>query len=131
MIYKLIDDIKAELGQKIPPVEVEHVVGRGQVVEEFLINLKSSKVPVAGCRVNQGVFDRQKMFRVERGDACVVHQGHVDSLKHFKDETATVGVGKECGLKLADTQVRFQSGDTVVCYELKPEIPDLEWDTGF
>ena len=130
MIYKLIDDLKAELGQRMPPVEVEHVLGRGQVLEEFLINQKSQKVPVAGCKVNQGVFDREKMFRVERGDTCV-HQGRVDSLKHFKDESASIGVGKECGLKLLDTTVRFQSGDTLVCYELKPEIPDLDWDTGF
>ena len=117
------------------------MLGRGTVLEEFLINHKSKKqVPVAGCRVNQGVFDRQKLFRLERGggggsdggggivrvDGCLV-----ESLKHFKDEATTVGVGKECGLKLVDHEVRFQAGDTLVCYELKPEIPDLEWDTGF
>lgn len=130
VIYKLIDDLKEELGQRVPPVDVEHLVGKGKVEEEFLINVKRKQCPVAGCKVTQGVFEKDKMFRVERGDDAV-HSGRIDSLKHFKDETQTVHLGKECGLKFVDTDVRFQSGDTIVCYELKPEIPELNWDTGF
>ena len=86
---------------------------------------------LASLQVNQGVFDREKLFRLERGDT-VVYSGKISSLKHFKDELPTIGVGKECGLKFGDdTDVTFQSGDVLVCYELKPEIPTLEWDTGF
>jgi len=131
VIYKLIDDLREELSQKQHPVQVEHMVGRGTVIEQFLINIKKKKVAVAGCKINQGVFDREKLFRLERGDT-VVYSGKISSLKHFKDELPTIGVGKECGLKFGDdTDVTFQSGDVLVCYELKPEIPTLEWDTGF
>ena len=51
MIYKLIDDLREELSQKQHPVQVEHMVGRGTVIEQFLINIKKKKVAVAGCKV--------------------------------------------------------------------------------
>ena len=56
MIYKLIDDLREELSQKQHPVQVEHMVGRGTVIEQFLINIKKKKVAVAGCKVSHLYF---------------------------------------------------------------------------
>ena len=68
MIYHLIGDLRAELGDRMPPVEVEDVVGRlvllllgnkplllvlrATVIQQFQITEKKEKVAVAGCRVS-------------------------------------------------------------------------------
>jgi len=130
VIYKLIDDIREELSHKMPPVQVEHQVGRGAVLEEFLVNEKRKKTPVAGCKIQHGVFDREKMFKVTRG-VDTLFSGSLASLKHFKDEVGTVNMGKECGLKVTDSEVRFEAGDVITCFEYRTESPAVDWDTGF
>ena len=69
MIYHLIGDLRAELGDRMPPVEVEDVVGRlvlllllgnkplllvlrATVIQQFQITEKKEMVAVAGCRVS-------------------------------------------------------------------------------
>ena len=37
IIYKLVDDLREELSQKMPPVDVDYQVGKGTVLDEFLI----------------------------------------------------------------------------------------------
>ena len=130
IIYKMVDDLREELTFKMPAVEVDHQIGKGQVAEEFLINEKRKKIPVAGCKVTQGIFDKEKMFKVVRGTETI-HRGELSSLKHFKDETGTIQMGKECGLMLKDPEVRFESGDAIICYEKRSESRSVEWDTGF
>ena len=67
MIYHLIGDLRAELGDRMPPVEVEDIVGRlvviflgekppllvhrATVIQQFQVTEKKEKVAVAGCRV--------------------------------------------------------------------------------
>ena len=50
----MIDDLKTEISDKLPPVEVEDVNGRGTVVQEFMVTVDKGKVPVAGCKINSG-----------------------------------------------------------------------------
>ena len=50
MIYKLIDDLREELSQKQHPVQVEHMVGRGTVIEQFLINIDDMHIGSGGWR---------------------------------------------------------------------------------
>ena len=69
VIYHLIGDLRVELGDRMPPVEVEDVVGRllvlllgkqpplvlrATVIQQFQITEKKEKVAVAGCRVRVG-----------------------------------------------------------------------------
>ena len=69
VIYHLIGDLRVELGDRMPPVEVEDVVGRlltlplgkqpalvlrASVIQQFQITEKKEKVAVAGCRVRVG-----------------------------------------------------------------------------
>lgn len=130
IIYRLIDDLKEELSVKLAPVEVEETVGRGDVLQEFLINDGRKRVPVAGCRVKSGKFDKAKVFRVTRGDA-VLYEGSLNSLKHLKDEVGEVSQGKECGLRVEDGEIRFEQGDVVECFETREEMRRTEWDPGF
>ena len=130
VIYSLIDDLKAEISQKMPMEPVEHILGRGMVAKEFLINEKKKDVAVAGCRVNQGQFDVRHSFKVLRGKD-VIYQGGLSSLKHLKDEVDKVTQGKDCGIRVQDETVRFIAGDNVICYEIKEEQRETSWFPGF
>ena len=57
VIYHMIDDLKNEISDQMPPVEVEDVVGRGTVLQEFMVSVDKKKVPVAGCKITTGQFD--------------------------------------------------------------------------
>lgn len=79
----MIDDLKAEINQKIPPEDVENIIGKGIVQKEFLINEKTKKIPVAGCKVNVGKFDKSLRFRLVRGGRSIF-DGESISLRNHK-----------------------------------------------
>jgi translation initiation factor IF-2 len=130
IIYALIDDLKEEISQKLPLLDVEYQVGKGVVLKEFTVLEKRKDISVAGCRVNQGVFDKDKLFRVTR-DSHVVFEGNLVSLKHLRDEVNEIPQGKECGLRIQDSNIRFDSGDVITCYEIHQESRQTDWSPGF
>ena len=56
----MIDDLKTEISDKLPPMEVEDVIGRGNVVQEFMVTVNKDKVPVAGCKIISGQLNKIK-----------------------------------------------------------------------
>ncbi|XP_035515594.1 translation initiation factor IF-2, mitochondrial [Morone saxatilis] len=129
IIYKLVDELKEELGAKLPPLVSENIVGEATVLAIFEVSVGKKKVPVAGCRVQKGQLDRQLKFRVIRGQDAV-WEGSLAALKHHKDDVQTVKVGMDCGLS-ADGDLDFMPGDVVVCFE-KANVPQVtSWDPGF
>mgnify|MGYP002045758790 FL=1 len=130
VIYAVIDDLIEELGHKMPTVDKECIVGQGVVSQEFMINEKKLEIAVAGCRVSKGVFNKSKLFRVSRGKD-VVGEGSLQSLKHHKDEVNEIGQGKDCGLRMEDSAIRFKGGDIITCYEIRPEQLPVSWSPGF
>ena len=130
VIYALIDDLKEEVNQKLPIQMEENEVGRAVVAKEFTYMDKKVAVNIAGCRVSQGALDKSKMFRVLRGKETLF-EGNLHSLKHHKDEVDLIEQGKECGLRLSDSTINVMSGDTVICYELRPATRTTLWSPGF
>ena len=130
VIYAMIDDLKDEIGDKMPTVDKEYIIGQGVVSQEFMINEKKQNIPVAGCRVNKGVFNKSKLFRISRGKD-IVGEGSLQSLKHHKDEVNEIQNGKDCGLRMVDVSIRFKGGDIITCYELRPEKLPVNWSPGF
>ncbi|MEM1304273.1 MAG: EF-Tu/IF-2/RF-3 family GTPase, partial [Planctomycetota bacterium] len=55
---------------------------------------------VAGCRVLQGVVERNSRVRVIR-DSTIVGDYPLDTLRREKDDVKEVREGYECGIKLA------------------------------
>lgn len=49
IIYRLFDDLRAEMEKLLPPVEVEEVIGEANVLQEFIVTEGKHKLPVAGC----------------------------------------------------------------------------------
>lgn len=72
IIYRLVDDVKAKLSEKLPPLVTQRVSGEAEIAQIFDINVKGRvKVPVAGCRVRNGVVGRGEKVRVLRGKEVV------------------------------------------------------------
>jgi len=130
IIYRLIDDMKEEINQRLPTVEDEEVIGEANVLQPFVVTEGKKKVPVAGCRCVKGILKKNAMFRLIRGEDTV-YQGQVASMKHLKNEVDSIKKDVECGIRLEDANIDVKPGDTLICYQLK-EIPQvIDWDTGF
>ncbi|XP_069956941.1 translation initiation factor IF-2, mitochondrial [Cherax quadricarinatus] len=130
VIYHLVEDLKIEISQNLPPKDIEEILGEANVIEEFLITERKKKVPVAGCRCVRGVLKKEALYRVIRGQD-IIHEGLLSSMYHIKSEVATITRGKECGLKFVDELLRFQPGDTLVCYQMNKVSQVTDWDPGF
>lgn len=124
VIYRLIDDIKSELDLNMPTVEEECQVGKGSVVQEFLITESKKKIPVAGCKVTSGKFDRNSLIKVVRGGKELIRDCKSSSLKHKKDEVGSIAPGQECGVRLESDSVRFEANDDIIFYEMKKAVRD-------
>jgi len=75
IIYRLVDAVKAKLGERLPPIVTQSVIGEAEISRVFEINPKGRvKVPVAGCKVRNGVITKTSKVRVLR-DKEVIFTG--------------------------------------------------------
>ncbi|NGP44089.1 translation initiation factor IF-2 [Bacillaceae bacterium SIJ1] len=94
VIYRAIEEIEAAMKGLLDPEYEEIVIGQAEVRETF----KVSKVgTIAGCYVLEGKISRNAGIRVIR-DGVVIFEGHIDTLKRFKDDAKEVSQGYECGI---------------------------------
>lgn len=83
IIYRLIEDVKGRLEARLTPTTIQKVVGEAEVAQVFDISVKGRvTVPVAGCRVRNGVVSRNGKVRVLR-DKEVVFDGMFPRFKIF------------------------------------------------
>ncbi|XP_029176075.1 translation initiation factor IF-2, mitochondrial [Nylanderia fulva] len=130
VIYKLIDDIKKEINTKLPPLDIEEVIGEANVLQEFEVTEKKKKVKVAGCRCVKGNLKKDAMYRLIR-EQEVLYTGKLVSMRHLKTETESVKTNVECGLRFEDSTLSFKTGDVLVCYQIGQEPQETDWDPGF
>lgn len=72
IIYRLVDDVKTKLGERLAPIVTQRVLGEAEVAQVFEINTKGrATVPVAGCKVRNGVVSKTGRVRVVRGKEVV------------------------------------------------------------
>ena len=94
VIYQAIEDINAARVGLLSPDIVEEDTGIAEVRETF-------KVPkvgtIAGCYVVEGEIHRDDKVRIVR-DGTVIFEGHMASLRRFKDDVKSVKQGYECGI---------------------------------
>ncbi|KAJ5818701.1 hypothetical protein N7474_004292 [Penicillium riverlandense] len=116
IIYKLIDDIKATLSEHLKPTVTQRVTGEAEVQQVFEITVKGrEKVPIAGCRVRNGLVNRTRKVRVMRGDQTI-YDGTITSLKNVKKDVTEMRKDTECGIGFEDW-TDFAVGDHIQCYE--------------
>lgn len=67
IIYRLTDDVKTKLEEAMPPTITLKVLGEAEIAEVFDINVKGrATVPVAGCRIRNGVIRKGTSVRLLR-----------------------------------------------------------------
>jgi len=113
VIYDVLDDVKNTMEGMLAPEKRENFIGYAEILEVFNIT-KVGKV--AGCRVTEGVVKRGCGVRLLRDDT-VLHEGHLKTLKRFKDEVPEVKSGTECGMAFENYD-DLQKGDQIECFEV-------------
>jgi translation initiation factor IF-2 len=68
IIYRLVDDVKAELSKHLPPLITQRVMGEAEIAQIFEINVKGRQQKnIAGCKVRNGTISKSGKVRVMRG----------------------------------------------------------------
>lgn len=84
IIYRLIDDVRSRIIDMLPKTIETKVTGEASVLQLFDITGKSKQIiKVAGCRVVNGLVEKQKFARVIR-HSRVIHEGnpHLSTLPY-------------------------------------------------
>ncbi|KAM3422284.1 hypothetical protein BST61_g2643 [Cercospora zeina] len=116
IIYRVLDDVKAVLEEKLPPILTQRVLGEAEISAEFDISAGGrKKVRIAGCKVRNGVVGKGSRVRVLRGSEKV-YDGTITSLKNVKKDVTEMRKGSDCGMAFEDWQ-DFEVGDQVQSYE--------------
>ena len=114
VIYKAIEDIDAARIGMLKPTEQEIQTGIADVRDTF----KVPKVGIAaGCMIVEGEISRDDQIRLV-GDGIVVYDGHIASLRRFKDDVKSVKSGFECGIGLENFQ-DIKPGDQLEAYRIE------------
>ena len=114
VIYKAIEDIDAARIGMLKPTEQEIQTGIADVRDTF----KVPKVGIAaGCMIVEGEISRDDQIRLVR-DGIVVYDGHIASLRRFKDDVKSVKSGFECGIGLEHFQ-DIKPGDQLEAYRIE------------
>jgi translation initiation factor IF-2 len=114
VIYDAVKDIKDAMEGLLAPIEKEKTIGQAEVRNIF----NAPKIGVvAGCMVVSGVVKRSAQVRLLR-DNVVVYNGHIASLKRFKDDIKEVQANFECGLLLENFN-DIKVNDIIEVYEIE------------
>ena len=114
IIYQAIEDVEAAMKGMLAPKYEEKVIGNAEVRQTFKI---SNVGTVAGAYVLSGKVERNAGVRVIR-ENVVIHDGHLATLKRFKDEVKEVGKGFECGIQIENYN-DIKEGDIIEIYVME------------
>jgi translation initiation factor IF-2 len=116
IIYRIIDDVRSRVIDMLPKIIETKVTGEATVLQLFDITGKAKHIiKVAGCRVVNGLVEKQKLTRVIR-NGHVIHEGSLDTMRQLKKEITEARKGTECGLTLKEFS-DLQEGDLIQMYE--------------
>jgi translation initiation factor IF-2 len=113
VIYDLIDHVRNRMESLLEPVRREERVGVAEVRALFRVPRVGM---VAGCRVSEGLIERDSLIRVVR-DGETIFEGHLASLKVHRDDVGEVSSGGECGMALSGWD-DLQEGDRIAAFNV-------------
>ncbi|KAK4889931.1 translation initiation factor IF-2 [Elasticomyces elasticus] len=116
IIYRVLDDVKQVMEERLPEIVKQRVVSEADVGVGFEISVGGrKKVKIAGCKIRNGVVARGGRVRVMRGGEKV-YDGTISSLKNVKKDVQEMRKGTECGMGFEGWE-GFEVGDSVQTYE--------------
>jgi translation initiation factor IF-2 len=121
IIYNLLDDVKMMLSGMLSPSIREEFLGLVEIRKVYNIT-KSGKI--AGSFVTDGMIKRGAKVRLLRDD-IVIHEGHLKTLKRFKEDVKEVKAGYECGIAFENYE-DIKENDKVEVFELIEEKRTLD-----
>lgn len=117
VIYDAINDVENAMRGMLTPEFKEVILGRAEVRQV----ISTPKAIVAGSYVSEGKITNNSEIRLIR-DGIVVHEGHVDSLRRFKDEVKEVKTGFECGISI-ERYRDIKEGDVIEAFTMEEITP--------
>ncbi|KAI8147948.1 hypothetical protein BJV82DRAFT_594031 [Fennellomyces sp. T-0311] len=112
VIYKLLEEVKDQLGDMLPPIITTQVNGEASILQIFDISIKGRETrAVAGCRVTNGTIQRNGRVRILR-DKNPIWEGELDALRQVKKDITEAKKGLECGMSFAGF-TDFKAGDVI------------------
>ena len=118
VIYDCIEEMEQAMKGMLDPKFKEVVVGHAEIRQTFKV---SGVGTIAGAYVLDGKIVRSCEVRIVR-DGIVIHEGHLNSLKRFKDDVKEVAHGYECGMGIENYN-DIKEGDIIesfVMEQIKP-----------
>ncbi len=119
IIYELTEDIKKAMIGLLDPIIKEKTIGKAEIKKTFYIPRIGA---IAGCLVKEGKILRKASIRIIR-EGNVIHEGHISSLKHLKNNVTEVKRDYECGIGIENFK-DIQVGDTIEAFISEKNIPD-------
>ena len=114
VIYDAIEEMEQAMKGMLEPKFKEVVLGHAEVRQVFKITGAGA---VAGCYVQDGKIQRNAEVRVVR-DGIVFHEGHLNTLKRFKDDVKEVAAAYECGMSIENYN-DIKEGDIIECFVME------------
>ncbi len=114
VIYDCIEEMERAMKGMLDPKFKEVVVGHAEIRQTFKV---SGVGTIAGAYVQDGKIVRACEVRIVR-DGIVIHEGHLNSLKRFKDDVKEVAAGYECGMGIQDYN-DLKEGDVIESFVME------------
>ncbi|KAI9317944.1 hypothetical protein BX666DRAFT_1933144 [Dichotomocladium elegans] len=112
VIYKLLEEVKDQLSDMLPPILSTQVLGEASILQVFDITTKGRETrAVAGCRVTNGTIAKNGRVRILR-DKETIWEGELDALRQAKKEITEAKKGLECGMSF-EGFTKFKAGDMI------------------
>ena len=113
VIYELLEQVDKAMKGQLAPETRETPLGEAEIIQIFQT---SQAGRICGCRVKSGVMKINAKCKVFR-DKELIYLGHVQSLKHFKEDVREISAGNECGIRL-DNFEEFEVGDRLELFNV-------------
>lgn len=114
VIYDCIEEMQQAMKGMLDPKFREAVLGHAEIRQTFKV---SGVGTIAGAYVQDGKIVRACEVRIVR-DGIVIHEGHLNSLKRFKDDVKEVAAGYECGMGIENYN-DLKEGDIIESFVME------------
>lgn len=116
VIYELVEEVKNNMADLLPPEIVRTDLGRLKVLAIFKTGKKDM---IVGGKVIDGKVVKKSLVEVKRNKE-IIGKGEISNLQHNKQSAEEVKSGNECGITF-EGKTKIEEGDILEFYEEKEE----------
>ncbi len=114
IIYKLQDEVFAEIEKRAPKITIEKIIGKGKIVKFFS---KTRDKQILGGKVTEGTIKLGAQVNILRRDTKI-GTGKIKELQYMKERINEAIEGREFGA-LIEAKIEMAPGDTIEGFELE------------